>query len=82
MNLGLSDKLKLEFTGYIAVERPVINNVNINLNPHWISGFVCGDGNFDVRISSTNSKLGYRVLLRFIITQHSRYIRLMEKIVE
>jgi len=31
---------------------------------------------------ATNSKLGYRVQLRFRITQHSRDIRLMEKIVE
>ena len=31
---------------------------------------------------STDSKLGYRVQLRFRITQHSRDIRLMEKIVE
>lgn len=82
MNLGLSDTLKSEFPGYTAVERPVINNDNIILNPHWISGFVSGEGNFDVRIPSTNSKLGYRVQLRFRITQHSRDIRLMEKIVE
>lgn len=82
MNLGLSDMLKSEFPGYIAVERPVINNDNIILDPDWISGFVSGEGNFDVRILSTNSKLGYRVQLRFIITQHSRDIRLMEKIVK
>ena len=31
---------------------------------------------------STNSKLGYRVQLRFRISQHSRDLRLMEKIVE
>jgi hypothetical protein len=31
---------------------------------------------------STNSKPGYRVQLRFRISQHSRDIRLMEKIVE
>jgi len=29
MNLGLSDKLKTEFKGYIPVERPVINTENI-----------------------------------------------------
>ncbi len=45
-------------------------------------GFVSAEGNFDVRIPSTNNKLGYRVQLRFRISQHSRDIRLMEKIVE
>jgi len=34
MNLGLSDILKLEFPGYIAVDRPVINNENIIIDPH------------------------------------------------
>ena len=82
MNLGLSDILKLEFPGYIAVDRPVINNENIIIDPHWISGFVSGEGNFDVRIPSTNSKRGYRVQLRFRITQNNRDIRLLEKIVE
>jgi hypothetical protein len=33
-------------------------------------------------VPSTNSKLGYRVQLRFRITQHSRDVRLMEKIIE
>ena len=82
MNLGLSDMLKSEFSGYTPVERPVINYNDINLDSHWISGFVSAEGNFDVRMPSTKSKLGYRVQLRFRISQHSRDIRLMEKIVE
>ncbi len=61
MNLGLSDMLKLDFAGYIPVERPVINYDNVILDPHWISGFVSAEGNFDVRIPSTNSKLGSRL---------------------
>jgi hypothetical protein len=82
MNLGLSDILKLEFAGYTPVERPLINYNNINLDPNWILGFVSAEGNFDVRIPSTNSKLGYRVQLRFRISQHIRDIILMEKIVK
>jgi len=82
MNLGLSDILKSEFAGYTPVERPVINYDNVILDPYWISGFVSADGNFDVRIPSTNSKLGYRVQLRFRISQHSRDFILMQKIVE
>lgn len=82
MNLGLSDMLKLEFPEYTPVERPVINNDNVKLDPNWISGFVSAEGNFDVRMPSTRSKLGTRVQLRFRISQHSRDIRLMEKLVE
>lgn len=82
MNLGLSDMLKLEFPEYTPVERPVINNNNVLLDPNWISGFVSAEGNFDVRMPSTNSKLGTRVQLRFRISQHSRDTRLLEKIAE
>lgn len=86
MNLGLSDLLKSEFAGYIPVVRPVINYDNVILDPHWISGFVSArslaEGNFDVRIPSSNSKLGSRVQLRFRISQHSRDLILMQKIFE
>jgi len=41
MNLGLSDKLKTEFKGYIPIKRPVINTKNI-ADSFWISGFVTG----------------------------------------
>ena len=82
MNLGLSDILKSEFAGYTPVERPVINYDNVILDPDWISGFVSAEGNFDVRIPSTNSKSGYRVQLRFRISQHNIDFILMQKIVE
>ncbi|PQE31506.1 LAGLIDADG endonuclease (mitochondrion) protein [Rutstroemia sp. NJR-2017a WRK4] len=75
MNLGLSEMLKSEFAGYTPVERPVINSDNTLIEFQDL-------GNFDVRMPSTNSKLGYRVQLRFRISQHSRDLRLMEKIVE
>lgn len=83
MNLGLSDTLKSEFAGYVPVKRPIVNDPdNLELDPHWISGFVSAEGNFDVRMPSTNSKLGRRVQLRFRISQHSRDIKLMEKLVK
>lgn len=47
--------LKSEFAGYTPVERPVINSDNVILDPHWISGFASAEGNFDVRMPSTNS---------------------------
>ena len=82
MNLGLSDNLKLEFPNFIPVERPIINIGDVNLDPNWISGFISAEGNFDVRIPVTNTKLGHRVQLRFRITQHKRDIKLMNKIIE
>ena len=81
LNLGLSDHLTSVFNNIAPIERPIIYTENIP-DPNWISGFVSAEGNFDVRMPATNSKLGYRVQLRFRITQHSRDIRLMEKIVE
>lgn len=82
MNLGLSNTLRSEFAGYIPVKRPTIKSDSVILSPDWISGFVSAEGNFDVRIPSTKSKLRYRVQLRFRISQHSRDLKLMEKIAE
>lgn len=82
MNLGLSDTLQSEFAGYVPVERPVVNYDKITLDPYWISGFISAEGSFDVRIPSTNSKLGNRVQLRFRISQHSRDFILMQKMVD
>jgi hypothetical protein len=82
MDWGLSDMLKSEFTSYKPVERPIINYHNGIIYPGWFSGFVSGAGNFDVRMPSTNTKLGNRVQLRFRITLHSRDIKLVEEIIE
>uniref|UniRef100_UPI0023D80921 hypothetical protein n=1 Tax=Gonatophragmium mori TaxID=2966219 RepID=UPI0023D80921 len=81
MNKGLSDKLKKEFKEYKPVIRPIIN-INIIPDSYWIAGFVSGEGNFDIRLTKVTTKLGYRVQLRFRITQHIRDIKLMEIIVQ
>ena len=81
MNLGLSDKLKTEFKGYIPVERPVINTENIP-DPFWISGFVAGEGCFDALITNSNNKIGKRIQLRLRIVQHERDLKLMENIIK
>ena len=80
INLGLSSDLKSEFPLYIPCPRPVIQTQQIP-NSNWISGFVSGEGNFDIKIAkqSTN-KIGSRVQLRFRISQHDRDIILMESI--
>jgi hypothetical protein len=82
MNLGLSDFLKSEFKEINPVERQEINTENIP-DSNWIAGFASGEGNFDVRITqqSTN-KIGYRVQLRFRISQHDRDTKLMENLMK
>lgn len=82
MNLGLSDLLKYEFNNFSPVGRPIINTENIP-DPNWISGFVTGEGNFDIKISeqSTN-KIGFRVQLRFRISQHERDRKLLNCLIK
>jgi LAGLIDADG endonuclease/NADH-Ubiquinone oxidoreductase (complex I), chain 5 N-terminus len=83
MNLGLSELLKSEFQNYIPIDRPFINTENIPaLRTNWISGFVTGDGNFDVKISPSNQKIGYRIQLRFRISQHIRDLKLLKLIIK
>lgn len=82
MNLGLSDFLKSEFINFSAVQRPIINTESIPDN-NWISGFVTGEGNFDVRITSQiSNKIGSRVQLRFRISQHSRDFKLLNLLMQ
>jgi hypothetical protein len=78
----LSDLLKLYFNNVNQLERPVINIENI-LNSNWIAGFVTGEGNFDIRIAQQSSnKIGYRVQLRFRISQHEIDLKLMEYLIK
>jgi hypothetical protein len=81
MNLGLSDVLKSEFINFSPVESPLIITNNIP-NPNWLSGFVTGEGNFDVNIHKSKHKIGQRVRLRFRITQHERDINLMKLLIK
>lgn len=82
MNLGLSEKLIIDFPEYYPVERPIINTESI-LNPNWISGFVTGDGSFSVIVHpAPRNKVKFSVLLRFRITQHKKDSKLMELIVK
>lgn len=53
------------------------------INPHWIVGFIDGEGCFHVSISKNkSSKLGYQVTLEFSITQHIRDKELMNKFID
>ena len=53
------------------------------LNPHWIVGFIDGEGCFHVSVAKNSTmKLGYQVSLEFSITQHIRDRELMNKLVD
>gem|GEM_PF-305012 len=80
MNTGLSEIIKSEFSNTIKpVKRGIIQS-NIIPDPHWISGFVSGEGNLDVGIKKSKNIIGYQVYLRFRISQHARDAKLMELI--
>lgn len=79
LNEGLSDTLKESFPNTIPVARPLVENAVI---PHssWLAGFTSGEGCFFVNLRKGTTKVGFRVDLAFIITQHLRDITLLESI--
>lgn len=52
------------------------------INPYWFAGFASGDGSFSVEIlkSSTHNS-GYQVIIKFLITQHSRDVELLRSFI-
>jgi hypothetical protein len=81
MNLGLSDSVKSEFKDFISVERALIET-EIIPDPFWITGFVDGEGTFDIKIYSSKTNVGFAVQLRFRIPQHKRDSKLIEIIMK
>lgn len=74
LNNGLPEDLKIAFPDIKPVARPLVQ-IKECCVPHvqWISGFTSGDGCFKVSIyKKPTIKIGYRVVLVFQITQHSR----------
>ena len=50
---------------------------------NWLAGFISGEGSFIVEIiKSSNSKNGFRINLKFKLTQHSRDELLMKSLIE
>lgn len=81
MNKGLSNQLKEYFPNLTPVLRPVIKDQEIP-DPHWLAGFTSGEGCFSIHIKkSLAHRLGFQVLLKFIITQHSRDEQLIRSLV-
>lgn len=82
INRGLSNVLKVAFPNVVVVKRPLIEN-QIILHPQWLAGFVSGDGCFYIKlVHSSVHRIGFRVQLSFIITQHIRDEQLMKIIKE
>lgn len=81
LNLGLTDKLKLAFPNIVPASTPTIESCDIQ-NPNWLSGFTSGDGCFNIIVTkSPHTKTGYRVVLRFGLTQHNRDIPLLNSFI-
>ena len=56
----------------------VILKIIMNIDPHWISGFVDGEGTFYVGINPHKTmKSGFQVLPEFRIVQHKKDIKLL-----
>jgi hypothetical protein len=78
MNKGLPENLKIAFLHVPILARPGYTGPITRVNPHWVSGFVDGDGSFTVSIEP---KTGY-VNLRFTIGLHHRESPLIQTILE
>jgi hypothetical protein len=75
----MTEHLMKHFPNFTLFPRPV-RTVEPMLTPNWISGFVAGDGHFGVSVRVENNvivKIGYTM----DITQHSRDLDLMNKII-
>lgn len=46
MNKGLSPELEQAFPQVKPNLRPTVNNINYNINPYWLAGFVSAEGCF------------------------------------
>lgn len=88
LNRGLSPVLKEFFPNFVPAARPLTDSfshhqstniekkdivINKPLQPDWVAGFTSGDGCFKISIRESKSmKLGKRVQLTFVLTQHIR----------
>ena len=79
LNKGNSDFILSQFPQIVPVDRKIIETKTIS-DPHWVAGFVSGDGNFYAGIRTATDTRNERVYLRFRITQHGKDIKLMELI--
>lgn len=79
---GLSPILKKTFSNIPIFIKPQFISSTDLLNPHWIAGFVQADGNFDLSIIKSGNKLGITCNPKFRISQHSRDLVLLTRIMK
>lgn len=81
LNKGLTDVLMNNFPNTIPVDKPIIELPEV-IDPNWLSGFIEGESCFYIGITKNeNSKTKFYISLIFKITQHTRDIELLGKIV-
>lgn len=82
MNSGLSDKLKLNFPTVLPLARPIVSGQDIP-HPHWLIGFVEGEGFFYVKsLKNKNYSTGFNVTMVFSVSQHVRDEALITKLID
>jgi hypothetical protein len=60
----------------------VENQSTLALHPQWVAGFTSGDGSFKVSIRESKAcKVGSRVIIIFVLTQHIRDELLLKSLV-
>ena len=85
LNRGLTPALKEAFPNSVAVPRPQLSHLEnqsiLALHPQWVAGFTSGDGCFKVSIRESKAhKVGARVIIIFVLTQHIRDELLMKRL--
>jgi hypothetical protein len=82
MNKGLTEELTSAFPTITPIDRPKVKISEI-IDPHWLAGFVEGEGSFMVStLDSSTHVLGVQTQLRFRISQHNRDKILMKSLVD
>lgn len=81
LNKGLPAFIKAEYPDIIPAIEPEFK-LSSNLNPHWLSGFITAEGFFFISLYPDDKiKAGYAVSLVFNLSQHTRDIELLERLV-
>ena len=61
--------LKLAFPDVVPVERPNVELAQ-TIDPNWLAGFTSAEGCFHIGIAKSQTKVGYKVQLVFLLSQH------------
>lgn len=86
LNKGLPEFIKAEFPDIIPATTPEPEfKITTNLNPFWLSGFITAEGSFFISLYPTSldkRKTGYTVSLIFNLSQHTRDLELLKRLVK